>query len=151
MKEKMSLPPPFQVGIVVKNLSATIDYYTMIYGLGPFQVMHFKPTQHWVNNKPHPIELKVGKCQWGEIALELIEPVSENSPHQWFLDKKGEGMHHFGFLVENYDEWLDYFNDQGIDVLMNAETDVEGLGHVRAAYMLSDQTGGVLFELIEIT
>jgi len=32
---------------------------------------------------------------------------------------------------------LNCFKDKGIDVLMNAETDVEGMGHVRAAYMQS--------------
>jgi hypothetical protein len=53
--------------------------------------------------------------------------------------------------VDNYDEWLGYLKDRGIEVLMNAETDVEGMGHVRAAYLQSDRVGGVLFEIIEVT
>ncbi len=59
-------------------------------------------------------------------------------------------MQHFGFIVENYDEWLSYLKHEGIGVLMSAETDVEGMGHVRAAYIQSDRVGGVLFELIEV-
>lgn len=147
---KMVLPPPAQVGVVVKNLSEAIDYYTRTFGLGPFQTLEFAPAQHWVNGKPTPIRLKIGLCQWGPLTLELIEPLEGDAPHKWFLEEKGEGMQHLGFIVENYDEWLSYLKREGIDVLMNAETDVEGMGHVRAAYIQSDRVVGVLFELIEV-
>ena len=153
MNEKvtqMTLPPPAQVGVVVKNLSEAIDFYTRTFGLGPFQTLEFAPAQHWVNGKPTPIRLKIGLCQWGPLTLELIEPLEGDAPHKWFLEEKGEGMQHLGFIVENYDEWLSYLKREGIDVLMNAETDVEGMGHVRAAYIQSDRVGGVLFELIEV-
>ncbi len=153
MNEKvtqMTLPPPAQVGVVVKNLSAAIDFYTRTFGLGPFQTLEFAPAQHWVNGKPTPIRLMIGLCQWGPLTLELIEPLEGDAPHKWFLEEKGEGMQHLGFIVENYDEWLSYLQREGIDVLMSAETDVEGMGHVRAAYIQSDRVGGVLFELIEV-
>lgn len=153
MNEKvtqMTLPPPAQVGVVVKNLSEAIDFYTQTFGLGPFQTLEFAPAQHWVNGKPTPIRLKIGLCQWGPLTLELIEPLEGDAPHKWFLEEKGEGMQHLGFIVENYDEWLSYLKREGIDVLMSAETDVEGMGHVRAAYIQSDRIGGVLFELIEV-
>ncbi|MFH1241898.1 MAG: VOC family protein [Pseudomonadota bacterium] len=148
--KQMVLPPPAQVGVVVRDLNEAIDYYAKTFGLGPFQTIEFAPDQHWVHGKPSPIRLKIGMCQWGPLMLELIEPVEGDAPHKWFLDEKGEGMQHLGFIVDDYDEWLSYLKDKGIHVLMNAETDVEGMGHVRAAYMASDGTGGVLFELIEI-
>ncbi len=153
MNEKvtqMTLPPPAQVGVVVKNLSEAIDFYTRTFGLGPFQTLEFAPAQHWVNGKPTPIRLKIGLCQWGPLTLELIEPLEGDAPHKWFLEERGEGMQHLGFIVENYDEWLSYLKRKDIGVLMSAETDVEGMGHVRAAYIQSDRVGGVLFELIEV-
>ena len=88
---------------------------------------------------------------WGPLQLELIEPVEGDAPHKWFLEEKGEGIQHLGFIVDNCDEWLAYLKEKAIDVLMNAETDVEGMGHVRSAYMQSDLVAGVLFELIEVT
>ncbi|MCG2722542.1 MAG: VOC family protein [Thermodesulfovibrionales bacterium] len=148
--KQMVLPPPAQVGVVVGNLNEAIDYYSGIFGLGPFQTIEFAPAQHWVKGKPTPIRLNIGMCQWGPLQLELIEPLEGDAPHKWFLEEKGEGMQHLGFIVDNYDEWLDYLSENRIDVLMNAETDVEGMGHVRAAYVQSDSTGGVLFELIEV-
>ena len=148
-KKQMVLPPPAQVGGVVKNLDEAINYYSRVFGLGPFQTIEFAPDKHWVKEKPTPIRLKIGLCQWGSLQLELIEPVEGDAPHKWFLTEKGEGLQHLGFIVDNYDEWLHYLKDKGIGVLMEAETDVEGMGHVRAAYVESDRTGGVLFELIE--
>jgi catechol 2,3-dioxygenase-like lactoylglutathione lyase family enzyme len=147
---EMVLPPPAQVGVVVKNVSEAIDYYSRTFGLGPFQVIEFAPAQHWVKGKPSPIRLNIGLCQWGPLQLELIEVLEGDIPHKWFLEEKGEGLQHLGFVVDNYDEWLVHLKEKGIEVLMNAETDVEGMGHVRAAYVESDRTGGVLFELIEI-
>ncbi len=51
---QMTLPPPAQVGVVVKNLSEAIDFYTQTFGLGPFQTLEFAPAQHWVNGKRLP-------------------------------------------------------------------------------------------------
>jgi hypothetical protein len=98
-----------------------------------------------------PIKLNIGVCPWGPLQLELIEPVEGDAPHKWFLEEKGKSMQHLGFIVDNYSEWLAYLEKKGIDVLTNADTNVEGREHVRAAYMQSDAPGGVLFELIEVT
>jgi len=146
----MALPPPAQVGVVVKNLKDAMEYYSQVFGVGPFQVVEFAPAQHWLKGKPTPIRLNIGLAQWGGLQLELIEVAEGDIPHKWFLEEKGEGLQHLGFIVDNYDQWMDYLKVKGIGVLMNAETDVEGMGHVRAAYLESDRVGGVLFELIEI-
>ena len=146
----MVLPAPAQIGVVVKNLDNAMNHYSQVFGVGPFQVIEFAPAQHWLKGKPTPIRLNIGIAQWGNLQLELIEVVEGDIPHKWFLDEKGEGVQHLGFIVDNYDQWLSYLKDKGIDVLMNAETDVEGMGHVRAAYLESDRVGGVLFELTEI-
>jgi catechol 2,3-dioxygenase-like lactoylglutathione lyase family enzyme len=71
--------------------------------------------------------------------------VEGDIPHKWFPEGRGEGMQHLGFIVDNYEERLGYLRDRGIAVLMNAETDVEGMGHVRAAHLQSDHVGGILF------
>jgi methylmalonyl-CoA/ethylmalonyl-CoA epimerase len=148
---QMVLPPPAQIGVVVKNLKEAIDFYSQTFGIGPFQMIEFAPAKHWLKGKPTPIRLNIGLCQWGPLQLELIEVVEGDIPHKWFLEEKGEGLQHLGFIVDNYDKWLSYLRDNRIDVLMNAETEIEGMGRVRAAYVESNRTGGVLFELIEIT
>jgi catechol 2,3-dioxygenase-like lactoylglutathione lyase family enzyme len=149
-KKKFKLPPVSQIGVVVKDVKKAVEYYSKVFGIGPFMTFEFAPKKHWLRGKSMPIKLNIAAAQWGPIMFELIEPVEGDAPHKWFLEKYGEGLQHLGFMVENYDEWKDYLGQQGIDVLMEAETDVEGLGHVRGAYMESDKTGGVLFELLEI-
>ena len=146
----LKLPDLGQVGIVVRDLDRAMAYYTEVFGVGPFQIIDFAPDKHWVRGKPAPVRLKIGMAAMGPVHLELIEPVEGDAPHKWFLEEKGEGMQHLGFYIDNYDAWLDHLKANGIEVLMAAETFVEGMGDVRAAYVESDKVGGVLFELIEI-
>ena len=149
-ENKMTLPSPSQLGVVVKDLGKAIEYYSQTFGLGPFRSFEFSPAKHWVKGIPTPIRIKIGKCQWGPLEFELIEVIEGEIAHKRFLEEKGEGMQHLGFVVDNYDEWLDHLKEKGIDVMMNAETFVEGEGHIRAAYMETDRVGGILFELMEV-
>ena len=149
-KQGPVLPPIAQAGIVVKDLKKAIEYYSRVFRIGPFTSMVFTPEKHWVKGKPFPVKLNIAVAQMGPVQMELIEPVGDG-PHKWFLDSNGEGLHHLGFIVDNYDAWMNYLKQQGTEVLMNAETDIPGFGHMRAAYMESNKTGGVLFELIEFT
>ena len=145
-----TLPSLGQVGVVVKDVEKAIAYYTENFGLGPFQIIDFNPEKHWVRGQPHPLRLKIAMAEMGPVHLELIEPVSKDSPHQQFLEEKGEGIQHLGFYIDDYEGWISHLKSKGIEVLMNAETTVEGMGRIRAAYLESDQVGGVLFEVIEI-
>jgi len=153
MNEKKApvFPPVAQIGIVVRDLDRAVEYYSKIFGIGPFTKFEFSPEKHLLKGKPLPITLYIGVAPFGPVQMELIQPVKGDAPHQWFLNSKGEGLQHLGFIVNNYDEWMAYLKEQNIDVLMEAETDVVGMGHVRAAYIESDPIGGVLFEFVEVT
>jgi catechol 2,3-dioxygenase-like lactoylglutathione lyase family enzyme len=85
----------------------------------------------------------------GAVQIELIEPVEGDAPHKRFLEERGEGLHHLGYYVDNYDEWRAYLKEQGIGILMEGETTIEGMGRVRAAYAETDKVGGVLFEFVQ--
>jgi len=150
-ENEWALPPPSQIGVVVKDIKKAIEYYSETFGLGPFRRFEFIPAKHWIKGiQAPPVRVEIGKCQWGALELELLEVVEGDTPHKQFLREKGEGMQHLGFVVKNYDGWLDHLKKKGIGVLMNAETYVEGEGHIRCAYMESDVVGGILFELIEV-
>jgi catechol 2,3-dioxygenase-like lactoylglutathione lyase family enzyme len=149
-KKGLTLPPVAQIGVVVRDVKKAVDYYSKVFGIGPFQEFVFAPEKHWLRGKPMPIKLNIAMAPMGQVLLELIEPVEGDAPHKWFLETKGEGLQHLGFFVDNYDEWKNYCTSQGIEVLMEAETYVESLGNIRGAYIESDKPGGVLFEFIEI-
>lgn len=149
--KKLQLPPLSQVGVVVKDVDKAIDYYSKTFGIGPFTTVVFKPEKHWVNGKPFPVTLKIAFAPMGPVQLELLEPLSE-SPHKEFLETHGEGLQHLGFYIDDYDEWISYLKQQGVGILYNAECDVEGMGHIRAAYMDSQagKPGNILIELLEV-
>lgn len=142
------LPPLSQVGIVVKDVRKTMEYYGRLFGVGPFRNIVSAPKKHWVKGEPFPIKLNMAFAPIGPVDLELIEPI-DDGPHKWFLDSRGEGLHHLGFIVDNYDAWVNYLKLHGIDILMNIERDMPGNKRRRAAYMQSDGIGGVLIELME--
>jgi catechol 2,3-dioxygenase-like lactoylglutathione lyase family enzyme len=128
-----------------------MEFYSKTLGIGPWQTLELAPDKSWVKGKPTPFRFKVGLCQWGNLQFELIELIEGDIPHKWFMDEKGEAMHHLAFAVDNYDEWMAYLQENDAEVLLSLETEMEGMGHVRAAYVQPARSGGVIFELVEFT
>jgi methylmalonyl-CoA/ethylmalonyl-CoA epimerase len=150
-KEGLKLPPLAQVGYVVKDLEKAIEYYSKVFGVGPFMTLMFAPEKRLLRGKPVSIMLKIGIAPMGPVQMELIEPVKGDGIHKEYLETRGEGLQHLGFIVDNYDEWLAYMKEQDIEILEEAETTVPGMGHIRAMYTQSDRMCGVPLEFIEVT
>jgi methylmalonyl-CoA/ethylmalonyl-CoA epimerase len=149
LKTRLSLPLVSQIGVVVRDVDRAADWYSSVFGLGPFTIYEWVPDRHWVLEEPSYLKLKMGKAQWGGIELELIQPLEGESHHRDFLATVGEGLHHLGFNVNNYDEVYEKFLSQGFKPLMRAESFVAAYnGHLRACYFDTRQIGGVLFEII---
>jgi methylmalonyl-CoA/ethylmalonyl-CoA epimerase len=150
--KRLKLPALSGVGVVVRDMDKAIAYYSKTFGIGPFNTIMFKPEKHWVDGEPFPVTLKLAFASLGgSVTLELLQPLSEG-PHKDFLDNHGEGLQHLGFDIDNYDEWMAYLKQEGIGVLYNAEGYIEGLGHLRAAYIDSQtgKPGSTLIELSEV-
>jgi len=149
-KREFTLSPLVQIGIVVKDVQKAVEYYTRVFGLGPWEIKDISlgPERCWVRGKPFTIKSHPDAfAQLGPIEIELVQP-PEDGIHRWFLDSKGEGLHHLCFRVDNYDAWMNHLKQQGVEILMNVVFD-RPEGPMRAAYVESDKTGGVLFEFIE--
>ena len=142
-----------QVGIVVRNLAEAIERYEGTIGIGPFNVLDFKPEKNFIRGRSgDDMYLRIGTAEltpgW---SLELIEVAGGEPYHKDFLTKYGEGVQHLGFITDEYDEVLGRADALGIPILMSAECDVAGMGHVRAAYLDTHEIAGVLYEVIEVT
>ncbi len=83
----------------------------------------------------------------GETHIELLEPMSPDSPVAVFLDKRGEGIHHIAYLSDDLDRQLQKVREQG-GCLIN-ETPVAGAGNKKIAFVHPKSTHGVLTELCE--
>ena len=140
-----------QVGIVVRSLAKSIENYERTMGIGPFLMIDFRPEKSFVRGRNPAIHLKIGVAQLTPaLSLELIEVVGGEPYHKDFLEAHGEGVQHLGYLSDDYDGVLTRAGNLGIDVLMWAETDVAGMGHVRGAYLDTLELLGTLIEVIEI-
>lgn len=150
-KPEFVLPPVTQIGVVVKDVKKTVEYLSRVFGMGPFTIKSVSlDSEHcWIRGKPfvndpHPVAF----AQHGPIQLELIQPPAAGIFRQ-FLDSKGEGLHHLCYVVDNYDAWMEHLKEQGIEILMNAVFEHPETGPVRTAFLESDETGGLILEIVE--
>ena len=149
LKAKLELPPVSQIGIIVKNMGRSVQYFSSMFGIGPFTVYEFVPEKQWFMEKISPAKYAMGKAFWGNIEIELIQPLEGKSLHMDFLKSQGEGLHHLGFNARNYEDLFKKFIREGFQPLLRAETYVETYkGHLKACYFDTQKVGGVLFEII---
>ena len=149
--KSFKLPDLGQVGVVVKNIEKAVDYYSSIFGIGPFEIYDFLPGRAWFKGKEvGPVKLKIAMANLGSVKFELIQVVEGEVPHREFLEIHGEGLQHLGFYSEDYEGWKSYAKERGMEILCEAEVKDEIRGKRRGFYMDSGEIGGVIFEIIEV-
>ncbi len=83
----------------------------------------------------------------GDANLELLEPLSPDSPVAKFIDKRGEGIHHICFRVTNLESHRERLKKQGFRLINEAP--VPGAHGCRVAFLHPAAGNGVLIELSE--
>jgi methylmalonyl-CoA/ethylmalonyl-CoA epimerase len=83
----------------------------------------------------------------GESEVELLESTAPDGPVAKFLEKKGEGIHHIAFRVENIEAALEELKEKGIRLI--DEKPRKGAGGKKIAFLHPKATNGVLVELCE--
>ncbi len=83
----------------------------------------------------------------GESEVELLESTAPDGPVAKFLEKKGPGVHHIAFRVENIEEALSELKEKGIRLI--DEKPRKGAGGAKIAFLHPKATNGVLVELCE--
>jgi len=121
------------IGIAVNSLDESTAFYKTM-GAEPY---HFEEVESQ--------KVKVAFIKVGESNIELLEPTSPESPIAKFLEKKGEGIHHIAYRVENVQEALDTLKAAGMRLLN--ETPMEGAHGMRVAFVHPKSVSGVLTEL----
>jgi methylmalonyl-CoA/ethylmalonyl-CoA epimerase len=145
-KSESSFTKVIQVGIVVRDVEKTIERLTAL-GIGPFNKMALPPDrEEWFRGKRMYAEFKIYGAMIGDIQIELIQPISGDSPHKEFLETRGEGIQHIACAVEDVQKEVDKLTGEGADVLMRARFP----GGRGVAYM-DLGAGGLIVELIQRT
>ena len=123
------------LGIAVKSLAQAKTFYQNL-GL---QVM---PEETVAQEK-----VRLAMVPLGESRIELLEPLSDDSPIAKFLAKRGEGLHHVSLRVDNLASTVENLKKSGVR-LINEQIQVRAGGHLYV-FVHPSSAGGVLLELCE--
>ena len=85
--------------------------------------------------------------QVGESKIELLEATKESSPIAKFVDKKGQGIHHIAFEVDNIEAEMKRLSALGFELLN--ETPKPGADNKLVCFLHPKTTNGVLIELCQ--
>ncbi len=83
----------------------------------------------------------------GESEVELLESTAPDGPVAKYIEKRGEGIQHVAFRVENIEEALEELKQKGIALI--DQTPRKGAGGAKIAFLHPKATSGVLVELCE--
>ena len=83
----------------------------------------------------------------GPNKIELLQATHENSPIAKFIEKKGEGIHHIAFAVDNIEEEIARLQDEGFTMIH--EVPKRGADNKLIAFLHPKSTNGVLIELCQ--
>jgi methylmalonyl-CoA epimerase len=124
------------IGVAVEDLDAAIELYG-----GPFDM----PEQHRETVEEQGVEAVL--LDVGEGHVELLRPLSEDTPVGKFLQKRGPGLHHVAYQAEDIEATLDSLRAAGVALI--DEKPRVGIQGKRVAFLHPRSTGGVLTELVE--
>jgi methylmalonyl-CoA epimerase len=83
----------------------------------------------------------------GEGHVELLRPLTPDTPVGKYLEKRGPGLHHVAYAVGDIDDVLAKLKDSGVE-LIDSEPRV-GIRDSRVAFVHPRSTGGVLTEIVQ--
>lgn len=124
------------IGIAVASLGISDDLFTRLLG---------KPSY-----KKESVEREgvvTSFYQTGGSKIELLEASKEESPISKFISKKGEGIHHLAFGVDNILDEIDRLKKEGFEFI--SEEPKEGADNKLVAFLHPKSTNGVLVELCQ--
>ena len=124
------------LGIAVKDIKESNQLFSALLGTSPYK------TEEVASEGVITSFFKVG-----ESKIELLQASNENSAIAKFIEKKGEGIHHIAFEVDDIDLELVRLKKEGFTLIH--ETPKDGADNKRIAFLHPKSTNGVLIELCQ--
>ncbi|MBV8486999.1 MAG: methylmalonyl-CoA epimerase [Planctomycetaceae bacterium] len=124
------------IGIAVRSIEAQRPFYEGTLG-AVYEGIEEVPDQ----------KVRVGFFRVGDVRLELLEPSEPSSTIASFLEKKGEGLHHVAYTVDDLVSRIAELKQSGVRML--DETPRPGAHHTRIAFLHPKSSNSILTELCE--
>src|SRR5215216_5864731 len=133
-----------QLGIVVRDLEATVRRYVDDYGIGPWEFAQIDlgdANNYREYGQPVERSNRIAVATVGQVMWELIEPLEEEGIYARFLAEKGEGIHHVAVATPNLDEAVARAEREN-NVILSGE-----FSGARVAYLATKRDLGVVLEV----
>jgi methylmalonyl-CoA/ethylmalonyl-CoA epimerase len=121
------------IGIAVDNLEESIKYYESVLGLTCYAIEEVAEQK-----------VKVAFFKVGDTKIELLETTDPEGSVGKFIEKKGPGVHHIAFAVENVGEALKAVEEKGVSLI--DKTPRKGAEGLNIGFLHPKSTFGVLTE-----
>jgi methylmalonyl-CoA/ethylmalonyl-CoA epimerase len=124
------------IGIAVKDLKSSNKLFSKLFG-----------TTHYKIEEVESEGVNTSFFKVGENKIELLEATKKGSPIAKFIDRKGEGIHHIAFDVDDIFSEIERLKKEGFKVLN--ETPKKGADNKIVAFLHPKSANGVLIELCQ--
>lgn len=124
------------IGIAVKSIDEALPFYEKVLGLKCYNIEEVADQK-----------VKTAFFMIGQTKIELLESTDPEGPVGKFIEKRGEGIHHIAFAVEQIEEKLRKAEAAGIRLIDS--TPRKGAEGLSIAFLHPKSTFGVLTELCE--
>ena len=119
----------------VNDIEATLGFYKTTFGTGDTEIEDIEDQA-----------VKAALVRVGGSQLEFIQPTDPEGGVAKFIERRGEGVHHICFEVENLQGTLDNLGESGVQLIDKSPR--EGLSGM-IGFIHPRSTGGVLIELVD--
>lgn len=134
-----------QIGIIVRDLDATLRRYVDDFGIGPWQIFEVTPENAPnLRHEGQPVKgaTRAAVTMVGNVMWEVSQPLDDLSIFSRFLAEKGEGVHHIAVATPNFAEAVAEQVQRGKTLPLSGE-----FSGVNVAYLPTDRDLGVILEV----
>jgi methylmalonyl-CoA/ethylmalonyl-CoA epimerase len=124
------------IGIAVKDLGRSNELFRKLFG-----------KEHYKTEAVESESVTTSFFMMGESKIELLEATSDNSPISKFIEKRGEGIHHIAYEVDDIREEMNRLREEGFQLLN--EEPKRGADNKLVCFLHPKSTNGVLVELCQ--
>lgn len=141
--EKSPFSELHHVTVVVEDMERAVKFYTSV-GIGPFEPpeKHVFPKKT-LRGKPITSKLLIREAQIGLAVLQLVQHIKGEDVYKEFVDKRGGGIQHLGFTVDDIDKEEAKAVKLGLKVTQRGRRE-DGTGYT---YFDTESLGGVVIEI----
>jgi methylmalonyl-CoA/ethylmalonyl-CoA epimerase len=124
------------LGIAVKNIEESLKTFEVLLGSGCYKMEEVQSEG-----------VKTAFIQIGESKIELLQATNPDSPIAKYLEKRGPGIHHIAFDVDDLQMEIDRLTEEGFTLINRSPKD--GADNKLIAFLHPKSTEGILVELCQ--